>query len=163
MKTNADYSVFVSYDKLTFILVYIDNLFILNKNLNIINNFKNKLSECFCVIYIGSVSHHLDMFVIYIGDFVRLDQKSYLKKILTHFRINKYKPVFSPIDLRVWNSFLPALENKQADKETIFWYKAVMNLLMYIITMIWLNLGYTLFMVSQYYANLDFTHIAVVI
>lgn len=43
MKTNANHSVFISYNKSTFILVYIDNLFIMDEDLNIINSLKNKL------------------------------------------------------------------------------------------------------------------------
>lgn len=45
-----DYKVFVSYNKLMFILVYTDNLLIIDKNLNIINGFKNKLFKYFYII-----------------------------------------------------------------------------------------------------------------
>ena len=84
-KTDADHSVFVSYDKSTFISVYVDDLLIIGEDLNIINSLKNKLSKRFRMTDLGSVSHYLGMFVTRTGDFVSLDQKSYLEKILLPF------------------------------------------------------------------------------
>lgn len=46
-----------------FILVYTDNLLIIDKDLNIINGFKNKLFKCFYIIDFELVSYYLGMFV----------------------------------------------------------------------------------------------------
>lgn len=77
--------------------------------------------------------------------------------------MDKYKPASLPIDFRVSNSMLSAPENQQADKDKIFWYGAVIGLLIYAMTMTRSDLEYALFMVSQYYANLDSIHIALVV
>lgn len=77
-KTNADYSVFISYDKLTFILIYMNNLLIISKNLNIINSLKNNLSKYFYITNLGLVSHYLGISVIQTGELMNLNQKSYL-------------------------------------------------------------------------------------
>lgn len=53
------------------------------------------------------------------------------------------KPAFSLIDPGVPNCMLLVSENYQADKDTIFWYKAIVDLLMYAMIMIWPDLGYT--------------------
>lgn len=82
MKTDANHSVFVFYDKSTFILVYVDNLFINDKDLNIIYSLKNKLSECFYMTDLESVFHYLGMTITQTRNSVSLDQKSYLEKIL---------------------------------------------------------------------------------
>lgn len=63
MKTNINYSIFVFYNKSIFILIYMNNFFIINKDLNIINSFKNKLCEYFHKTDFWSVSYYLDNFV----------------------------------------------------------------------------------------------------
>lgn len=53
------------------------------EDLNIINGLKSKLLERFRMTDLGSVFHYLSMFVTQTGDSVRLDQRSYLEKVLT--------------------------------------------------------------------------------
>ena len=119
-KTNANHSVFVSYDQSTFISVYVDDLLIIGENLNIISGLKNKLSERFRMTDLGSVSHDLGMSHTRTGDSVSLDQKSYLEEVLLRFGMDTCKPASSPTDPEVPNSMFPPPENQQADKDTIF-------------------------------------------
>ncbi len=81
-KTDADHSVFVSHDKSKFISVYVDDLIIIGEDFKIINGLKNKLSEHFHMIDLGSVFHYLGLSVTRTGESVSLDQKSYLEKVL---------------------------------------------------------------------------------
>ena len=111
MKTDVNHSVFVSYDKLTLIFVYMDNLFIIGENLNIINNLKNKLLERFRMTNLELVSHYLGMFVTQTRNSMSLDQKSYLEKVILRFGIDTCKPGFLPMDFGVPNSILLAPEN----------------------------------------------------
>lgn len=148
MKTDADHSVFVSHDKSTFISVYMDDLLIIDGDLNIINDLKNKLLERFCMTDLGSVSHYLGMSLTQTGDSVSLNQKSYLERVPLRFGMDTCKPASSPIDPGVPNSLLPASENQLADKDTIFWYGAVVGSLMYAMTITRPDLGYALSMVS---------------
>lgn len=67
------------------------------------------------------------------------------------------------MDLGVPNSILPALKNQQVDKDTIFGYKVVIGSLMYTMTMTCPDLGYTLSIFSQYYANPNSTHVAAIV
>ena len=73
MKTDVNHSVFVSHNKSMFISVYVNDLLIIGKDLNIINSLKNKLLKDFCMTDLGSVFHYLGMTVICIGDSVRLN------------------------------------------------------------------------------------------
>ena len=155
--------VFVSCNKSMFILVYVDDLLIIGEDLNIINGLKNKLLERFRMTDLGSVSHYLGMSVTRTRDSVGLDQKSYLEKVLLRFGMDTCKPASSPMDPGVPNSMLPAPENQQADKDTIFWYGSVVGSLMYAMTMTRPDLGYALSMVSRYCANPDSTHVAAVV
>ena len=74
-----------------------------------------------------------------------------------------YKPVSSLIDSGILNSMLLTLENQQANKDTIFWYKAIVGLLMYVMTMIRPDLRYVLSMVSQYYRNSNSSQVVTII
>ena len=58
-KTDADLSIFVFYYKSTFILVYMNNFFIIVKNLKIIYSLKNKLLEHFYITDLRLVFHYL--------------------------------------------------------------------------------------------------------
>lgn len=49
IKNDINCIIFLSYNKLLFILVYINNFLIINNNSNIINGFKNKLFKLFCM------------------------------------------------------------------------------------------------------------------
>lgn len=62
-KTNADHNIFVFHNKSMFILVYVNDLLIIGRDLNIINGLKNKLSECFYITDLKLVSHYLSMSV----------------------------------------------------------------------------------------------------
>lgn len=110
-KTDMDYSVFASYDKSTFISVYMDDLLIIGKEQNIINGLNNKLLEYFHMTDLGSVFHYLDMSVIQTRDFVSLNQKSYLGRVSLQFGMNTCKPPSSLIDPGFPNSMLPASKN----------------------------------------------------
>ena len=58
-----------------------DDLLIIGGDLNIINSFKNKLLEYFCMTDLKSVFHYLGMSVTQTGDSVSLNKKSYLERI----------------------------------------------------------------------------------
>ncbi len=73
------------------------------------------------------------------------------------------KPASLPMDPGVSNFMLPAPENQQADKDTIFWYRDVVGSLMYAMTVTRQDLGYALSTVSCYSANPDSTHVAAVV
>lgn len=77
-----------------------------------------------------------------------LDQKNHLENILLQCRIDKCKLVYLLIDPGVSNSMLTTPKNQQANKDTIFCYGAIAGLMVYYITMIPLDLGYTLSIVS---------------
>lgn len=100
-KTDANYSIFVYYDKSIFISVYIDNLFITNKDLNIINDLNNKLLKRFCMMNLGSVFHYFVIFVIWTRNSVTLNQKSYLEIIVLQFGIDICKLISSLMNFSI--------------------------------------------------------------
>lgn len=60
-----------------------------------------------------------------------LNTKNYLKKIILLFLIDIFKPYSSTIDHEIPNFLLPIPENHQANRDPIFWYKAVVGSLIY--------------------------------
>lgn len=100
--------------------VYVDNFFIIDEDLNVINSPKKKLLKHFCMTEIGTISHYLSVFVIWTRNSMSLDQKSYLEKDFLQFQMDTCKPASLLIDSGVSNSMLPTPANQQADKNTIF-------------------------------------------
>lgn len=101
-------------------MVYIDNLFIIGKDLNIINCLKKKLLKRVCMTDLGSVSHYLHISITQTKNFMSLNQENYLEKLLLQFGMDTYKSALLQIDLRVLNSMLPVSKNEQVDKDIIF-------------------------------------------
>lgn len=62
-KNNTNLSIFIFYNKSTCNLIYINNFFIIHKDLNIINSLKNKLFKYFNITNLGLVFHYLGMFI----------------------------------------------------------------------------------------------------
>ena len=112
---------------------------------------------------LGSVSHYLGISITQTRDFVSLNQKSFLDRVLLQFGMDIYKPASSPIDSEVLNSILPASENEQVNKDTIFWYGAVVGWLIYTMTMTRLGLEYALSMIAQYCTNPNSSQIVAVV
>lgn len=56
-----------------FILVYMDDFFIIGEDLKIINSLKNQLLKHFCITDFRLVFYYLGIFISQIGDFVSLN------------------------------------------------------------------------------------------
>lgn len=72
-KNYINQKIFLSYNKSTFNLVYINKLIIIWKNLNIINSFKTKLSKYFYKINFKLISYYLNIFIMQIDNFINLN------------------------------------------------------------------------------------------
>lgn len=88
-KIDTDHSIFVSYNKSMFISIHIDELLIIGKDLNIINSFKNRLFDYFCMIYLILIFYYLGISITWTYKSLYVDSKNYLEKIL--FLISKLK------------------------------------------------------------------------
>lgn len=88
-----------------------NDFLIMNGDLNIINDFNNKLSERFYITDLELVSYYLSMFVTQTRDSINLNQMGYLKRVLLQFAIDICKVSSLLISPRVPNSILPVSKN----------------------------------------------------
>lgn len=109
------------------------------------------------------VFHYYSIIVIKTAEFVNLDQKSYLKKILLQYRFDICQPISLQIYPGIFNYILPVSKNQQVDKIFIFWDKAIIGLFIYIITMIYLDIWYKLSIFTSYYINYNSTYIMAIV
>ena len=92
---NFDNSVFVNKNKKTYIIVYVNDLLIVNENINYINEIKSKLSDRFKMHDLKSVQHYLNIEIVRDDDFILFRQINYLKKMLKRFEMKNCKIVDS--------------------------------------------------------------------
>lgn len=122
-----------------FILVYINNIFIISKDFNIINTFKNNIFDGFYITNLRLVFHYLSRSIIQTKESINLNLKSYLKRLFLKFEVDLGKFLFLPIYLIVSNFVLLTSKNYLAEKNTIFEYKAIIGLLKYSIIIIYID------------------------
>ena len=96
---NVDNSVFVSKNKKIYIVVYVNNLLIVDEDMNYINEIKSKLSDRFKMHDLRSVQHYLNIEIVCDNDSILLRQINYLKKMLKRFGIKNCKFVDSSMKL----------------------------------------------------------------
>ena len=84
---NSDHSVFIGGHLI--VTVYVDNLLIEGKDMDIINSFKESLTHTFDMSDLGPVHHYLSMEVTCnrINRMLNLKQTFYMKKMLIKFRM----------------------------------------------------------------------------
>ena len=82
---NFDNSMFVNKNKKIYIVVYMNDLLIVDEDMNYINEIKSKLSGRFKMHDLKSVQHYLSIEIVRDGDSILFRQTSYLKKMLERF------------------------------------------------------------------------------
>ena len=88
---NSDNSVFVSKNKKIYIVVYVNDLLIVNEDINYINEIKNKLSDRFKMHNLKPAQYYLNIEIVRDGDSILFRQISYLKKMLERFEMKNCK------------------------------------------------------------------------
>ena len=157
---NSDNSVFVSKDKKIYIVVYVNDLLIVDENRNYINEIKSKLSDRFKMHDLKSVQHYLSIEIVRDGDSILLRQINYLKKMLERFGMKNCKSVDSSMEPDLTAVMMPFNDEHQAHADIIYWYESIVDSLMYATMMTRFDLINALSIISRYLINSDSTHVA---
>ena len=155
-----DNSVFVSKNKKTYIIVYMNDLLIVNENMNYINEIKSKLSDRFKMHDLRSAQHYLSIEIIRDDDSILFHQINYLKKMLERFGMKNCKFVNSSMKFNLTAVMMSFNDEHQVHANIIYWYKSAVDSLMYATTMTCLDLINALSIISRYLINSDSTHVA---
>ena len=92
---NFNNNVFVNKNKKIYIIVYINDFLIVDKNINYINEIKSKLSDRFKMHDLKSIQYYLNIEIVRDDDNILFRQINYLKKMLKRFKIKNCKFVNS--------------------------------------------------------------------
>ena len=117
---NSDNSVFVSKDKKIYIVMYVNDLLIVDENMNYINEIKSKLSGRFKMHDLRSVQHYLSIEIVRDGDIILFRQINYLKKMLERFRMKNCKFVDSSMKLDLTAIMMPFNDEHQVHADIIY-------------------------------------------
>ena len=101
-KTISDHCVFVqkfSDEDFIILLLYVDDMLIVGRNVSRINNLKNQLSKSFAIKDLGPAKQTLGMNIIRDRSTKKLwlSRERYIKKVLQRFNMDKAKAVSCPL------------------------------------------------------------------
>ncbi len=158
----SDKSLFVSEDKKMFIVIYIDDLLIIEADMSRIDKVKAELKSTFKMTDLGSTSH-------YLGMKIRRDrgrrtltllQTTYLETVLEKFDMRDCVSVATSMKASISNSIL--LSTKQADEDTIYWYDIFIDSLMYVMMTTRPDIAFALSVTSRYCSNSNQAYVALI-
>ena len=157
---NFDNNVFVNKNKKIYIAVYVNDFLIVDKNMNYINEIKSKLSDRFKMHDLKSVQHYLSIEIVRDGDSILLRQINYLKKMLERFGMKNCKSVDSSMKSDLTAVMMLFNDKHQVHANIIYWYKSIVDSLMYATTMTRSDLINALSIINRYLINSDSTYVA---
>ena len=156
----ANHSVFISKNDKIYVIVYVDDLLIINDFMNFIDFMKQKLDRRFKMIDLDFAQHYLDIEIVRNDDSILFRQIIYLRKVLKRFDMNKCKIVDFLMNSNLTNVMMFAKKNQQTHSDILYWYDSTIESLLYAALMIRSNLNYAFSIISRYCSNSNFTHVA---
>ena len=118
--TNFDANVFVSKNKKIYIVVYVNDLLIVEDNMNFINSVKKKLKNRFKMIDLESTQFYLDIEIVRKNDSILLRQITYLTKMLERFNMIDCKITKISMKTKLANVILLFSSNYRADVNILY-------------------------------------------
>ena len=116
----ANHSVFISRNDKIYVIVYVDDLLIINDFMNLIDFMKQKFDRRFKMTDLRFAQHYFDIEIVRNNDSILLRQIIYLRKILKRFDMNKCKIVDFLMNSIFANVMMFAKKNQQAHSDTLY-------------------------------------------
>ena len=154
---NSDHSVFIGEHLI--VTVYVDNLLIRGKNMNIINFFKESLTYMFNISDLEPVCHYLSMKVTYnkINRTLNLKQTFYTKKLLIKFEMKDCWKVSTPMEKSI-SSLMK--EIKAPNHTLIEWYTSAISSLIWLMMTSRPDIIFAVVFFSQFTMNPTSEHVS---
>ena len=102
----TNHNVFISKNEKIYVIVYVDDLLIINDNMNFIDFIKRKFDKKFKIIDLNFVQHYFDIEIVRNDDSILFRQIIYFRKIFERFDMNKCKIVESFMNSNFANSII---------------------------------------------------------
>lgn len=146
-RSEADYSVFYKRvgDCLIIVAVYVDDMLIFGKDVQVINSLKSELKSIFEMTDLGEAKWILNMEVIRdrAARTIHLSQRQYVNSILTRFQMDDCRPVSTPMEA---NLHLPKLAEAEIEPRL---YQSALGSLMYAMLATRPDIAYSVGVLSQ--------------
>ena len=154
---NSDHLMFIEGHLI--VTVYVDDLLIRGKNMNIINSFKESLTCTFNMSDLKSVHHYLSMKVTHnrINRMLNLKQTFYIKKMLIKFRMKDCQKIST--SMKKSSSSLTK-EIEAPDHTLIEWYTLAISSLIWLMMTTRSDIVFTVVFFSQFTTNLISEHVS---
>jgi len=157
--TNADSCVYVDTGKLTFVLVYVDDILIVSDNRKRERQIKEALVKSFKIKDLGEAKHCLGFEIRREVDSIHLSQKGYVLELLNRFGMHNCNPVSTPLTSDVKLTKNP--NAAEVCKET-FPYREAVGELMYAAMGMRPDIAHAVSVLSQFSSCFDKSHCMVI-
>ena len=158
-KTTSDHCVFVqkfSDDDFVILLLYVDDMLIVGRNVTRINVLKKELSKSFAMKDLGPAKQILGMSICRdrASRKLFLSQERYIQKVLQRFCMDKAKVVSSPLatHFRLSSNQCPSTDDEKRDMQRVPYASAVGSL-MYAMVCTRPDIAYAVGVVSRFLSN----------
>ena len=158
-KTISDHCVFVqkfSDDDFVILLLYVDDILIVGRNVSRIDKLKKQLNKYFSMKDLGSVKKILGIRIERdrASKKLYMSQEQYIKKVFERFNISKAKVVSSPLasHFKLSNRHSPSIDKEKEDMRRVS-YASTVGSLMYVMVCTRPNIAYAVGVVSHFLSN----------
>lgn len=151
------------YPKVIFIIVllYVDDIPIVGKDISRIKELKNILSEYFAMKDLGEAQKNLDIKIVWYQNKKKLylSQEMYVEKVLRHFSMDKIKAANIPLasHFKLNHKLCPSTDEEKFSMKNIP-YSSSIGSLIYVIVFTKPDISQAVGMVSRYLSNLEKDH-----
>ena len=154
---DSDHSVFI--ERQLIVAVYVDDLLIDSKDMNLINSFKESLSCQFKMTDISSVCQYLSMKVIQnqVNKTLCLSQTVYTKKMLIKFSMQDCHVILTSMKCSS-SSLIKGIES--SDNDIIDWYTSAIESLIWLMMTMRPDISYLIIFFSQFITNSTLDHVS---
>ena len=158
-KTTSDHCVFVqkfSDDDFVILLLYVDDILIVGRNVSRIDSLKKQLSKFFAMKDLGLVKRILGIRIERdrASKKLYMSQEQYIEKVLARFNMSKAKVVSSPLasHFKLSSRHSPSTDKEKEDMRRVLYASAVGSL-MYAMVCTRPDIAYAVGVVSRFLSN----------
>ncbi|KAL0279164.1 UNVERIFIED_CONTAM: hypothetical protein PYX00_000774 [Menopon gallinae] len=137
------------------IIVYVDDILVISRDKDMISFIKSKLSDRFDVRELGIVKNCLGIEFSIDEDKIILQQRGYIRELLTRFGMEECKPVSTPMDLGTKLQKPSKTENEEAEKLP---YRELVGALTYLSVATRPDIAFSVSYLGQFNDNYDNSH-----
>ena len=158
-KTTSDHCVFIqkfSDDDFVILLLYVDDILIIGRNVSRIDKLKKQLSRSFSMKDLGPTKKILDIRIERdrASKKLYMSQKQYIEKVLERFNMSKAKVVSSPLasHFKLSSIHSPSTDKEKEDMRRVL-YALVVGSLMYVMVCTKPDIAYAVGVVNRFLSN----------